>query len=286
MITLPQTEMPLTIEYLITHIKDLPTLPQVALELLSDLDNDDSSLDFINEKIAMDQSLTAKVLRLANSSHFGANSRVLTIQQATTLLGIKHIKNVIRMSLLTNSLPPPECEGFDFVAFWRHSIATATCAELISRALHMKHDFAFTAGLLHDIGRLVLATYCPLDYAQTLRYRDEHDCTLLTAEHAIMQTDHVEIGLALAKHWKFAEALQEAISGHHRPDAAGVHSLAAIVHVANAIVHALDLDEEENELAPLLSGHAWDTLSLSDTDYLHIFRETEMRFQALNQIFI
>ena len=274
------------LDTIIRHIKDLPTLPEVAQELLFELDNDDSSLESISEKIAMDHALTAKVLKLANSSHFGINSRVVTIQQAAALLGVQNIKNLIRMTIMVNRFPASNCPEFNFRAFWRHSIATANCAELISRALHMKHDFAFTAGLLHDIGRLVLVIYFPREYGEVLHYKSLNDCELIEAERHILSTDHIEAGLALAQQWHFADAVQDAIKGHHQPDIRGIHSLAPVVHIANAIVHALDLVQEENELVPLMSQHAWDTLGLSEAEYIAIFKETEMRFDALNHIFI
>ncbi|MBR7793517.1 HDOD domain-containing protein [Undibacterium sp. FT147W] len=271
---------------MIKHMKDLPMLPAVARELVSVLEDENSSLDLINEKIAMDHAITAKVLRLVNSSHFGVNSRVVTIQQATALLGVEKIKNLVRLTILANRSSASYCEGFNFQAFWRHSVATAICAELISRALHMKHDFAFTAGLLHDIGRLVLVTYYPEKYAEVIKHRQLKDCYLLDAEREIMGIDHVDAGLTLAQQWFFAEAIQDAIRGHHCPDIAGIHPLASVVHVADAVVHALDLADEKNDVVPLLSAHAWDTLALSETEYLGIFRETEMRVEALNQILI
>ncbi|MBC3886442.1 HDOD domain-containing protein [Undibacterium griseum] len=278
------TRFSIHLDDVIRHIRDLPTLPEVAQELLAELDNDENNLDLINEKISMDHSLTAKVLRLANSSHYGMNSRVVTVQQATSLLGVKSIKNLIRTTILANRFPPTPCEGFDFRVFWRHSIATAICAELISRALHMKHDFAFTAGLLHDIGRLVLVISYPDRYAAAIQYRNMHDCYMLDAERTILQVDHIEAGVALAQQWHFADAVQDAIRGHHQPEIPGIHSLASVIHVADAITHALDLSEDQNDLVPTLSKRAWDTLALSETEYLAIFKETEMRVEAVNQI--
>ena len=278
------TEMKIPLEEIVKQIRDLPTLPAVAQEMLNDLDNDECSLDTITEKIAMDQSIAAKVLRLANSSHYGNNSKVVTLQQATAMLGVKSIKNVIRMSILSKSFPASRCPEFDFRGFWRHSIATAICGELISRALHMKHDFAFTAGLLHDIGRLVLVNCYPQQYSEVYRYQLRTDCALIEAERAVLHLDHVDAGVALANQWHFSEAVCDAIRGHHNPELEGINPLASVIHVANAIVHALDLGKQENEQLPLLSNVAWDTLALSETEYLAIFRETEMRFEALDQI--
>lgn len=272
------------LEDVISKIKDLPTLPTVAQEMISNIENENTSLDAICEKVSMDQSLTAKTLRLANSSYYGANSKVVTLQQAIALLGMENVKKLILMTSMANSFPTSRCRNFDPKAFWRHSIATAICAELISRTLKMKHDFAFTAGLLHDIGRLVLVTRFPKEYEQVIAYRDQQDCYLLDAERAVMGIDHMSVGLVLAMQWEFSDAIQDAISGHHEPDSKELNSVAAIVHVANSIVHALDLSETEHDLVPLLSQHAWDALHLSEADYIAIFRETELRFEAINQV--
>jgi putative nucleotidyltransferase with HDIG domain len=272
------------LEDVIKQVKDLPTLPELARQMLCNLDDEDSSLDAICEKVAQDQALAAKTLKLANSTMYGANSKVVTLQQAVAMLGVKNVKNLIRMTSLTNSFPVSRCRGFDFKAFWRHSVATAICAELISRTLHMKHDFAFTAGLLHDIGRLVLVTRFPKEYEKVLDCQTQKDCHLIDAEQAILGIDHVSAGLILAVHWKFADAIQDAIRGHHAPDDKALNSVAAIVHVANVIAHALDLSQTEKELVPLLSKTAWETLALTEEDYLSIFRETELRFEAMDHV--
>jgi putative nucleotidyltransferase with HDIG domain len=274
----------ISLEEVINKINDLPMLPDVAKEMLNDLNNDDISLDTIVEKVSLDQSLAAKVLRLANASIYGANSKVVTIQQAVALLGIKNLKNLIRLSIFTKNLPTAACRGFDNQAYWRHNIATAICAELISRTLHMKHDFAFTAGLLHDIGRLVLVSRFPKKYAEVIACAKKGDTTLLEAERIILGVDHVAVGLVLALQWNFSDAIQDGIRGHHDPDDKELNSVASIVHVANAIVHALDLNESDNELVPPISQHAWDVLSLSEESYLTIFHETELRVEAMNQM--
>lgn len=269
---------------LVKQIKNLPTLSAVANEMLHDLEDDSTGMDLICEKVSMDPSLAAKTLKLANSSYYGTDSKVVTLQQAVALLGVKNVKNLILMTTLSNSFPTSHCRGFNFKAFWRHSIGTAICAEVIARTLRMKHDFAFTAGLLHDVGRLVLVTGCPKEYEKVLLWQEQQDSTLLEAERAVMSVDHVEAGLLLAIHWQFSEAIQDAIRGHHQPDDKALNSVAAIVHIANCIVHALDLSQLENDLVPSVSQSAWDTLALTEADYLAIFHETELRFDAINQI--
>ncbi|MFZ6817239.1 HDOD domain-containing protein [Undibacterium sp. Ji22W] len=274
----------ISIEEVINKINTLPMLPELAREMLNDLNNDDISLETIAEKVSMDPSIAAKVIQLANTSYYGNNSKVVTIQQAVSMLGTKILKNLIRTNIFTNNLPVARCRGFDNKAFWRHNIATAICAELISRTLHMKQDFAFTAGLLHDIGRLVLVSKFPQKYEHVIRCAKENDCSLLDAERAILGVDHVGVGLILALQWNFSDAIQDAIRGHHAPDDKELNSVASIIHVANSIVHALDLSESEDDLVPIISQFAWDTVGLNEDAYLAIFHETELRFNAMNQI--
>ncbi len=279
-----QAEALPALDEVVKRLRDLPTLPAVAVAMLRDLDNDDLSLDEITEKIALDHSISAKLLRLANSSHYGCNSRVVTLQQATNLLGVQNVKNLIRTTIINQAFPRQTCHGFDFTSFWQHSVATAVCAELLARSRHMKHEFAFTAGLLHDLGQLALACYYAQAYQQVLAYQQQQDCYLIEAELEVLGFSHVDTGFALAQSWHFSEVVSDAIRGHHLPPTGHGHELAMVVHIADAIAHGLDLSDKENELVPLLSGAAWDTLGLLEAECLAIFRETEMRCDALYQI--
>lgn len=283
-VNLHKKETYIELEAVIHQIKDLPTISSVAQELMNHLDDEQCSLETICEKVALDQSLAAKTLRLANTSFYGANSKVVTIQQAVTMLGILNMKNLIRLTIISNSFQADVCPGFDFKVFWRHSIATAICAELISRHLHMKHDFAFTAGLLHDIGRLVLVNCFPRQYEAVLAFQQQNDCLLIDAEREVLCTDHVIAGFLLSMHWQFSDAIQDAIRGHHQPEEPGLNSIASIIHVANSVVHALDLCQAKDERVPEISQFAWDSLALTESDYDAIFKETSMRFEAINQI--
>jgi putative nucleotidyltransferase with HDIG domain len=175
------------------------------------------------------------------------------------------------------------CPGFNDKAFWRHSIATAACARSLARRLRFNQDVAFTAGLLHDIGRLVLVTGHP----QAIRgagLARQHDGDWEDAERAVLGVDHVDAGVALAEHWNFSDTMRQAIAWHHAPETPGAGFLAAIVHVANAVVHALDLAGEEDELVPTLSSVAWDAMGLNEEAYLDLFRETELQLEEMSAI--
>jgi putative nucleotidyltransferase with HDIG domain len=271
-------------EQLVQGIHDLPSLPAVVMDLLGSLEQEDIDISVLAKKVAHDPALTAKTLRLANAPAFGLQARVATIQQAVTFLGFQATRNLITAAAITGCFPAGRCPGFDDKAFWRHASASAICARALARRMRFNQDIAFTAGLLHDVGQLVLASSQPAAYGAVLAWRKQQGCSLLQAERAVLGIDHVDAGVALASHWQFSDTLRQAIVRHHDPDTPGAGLLAAIVHVADAIVHALDLAGDEDELVPPLSTVAWEAMGLNEEAYLHLFRETEQQFGEMSAI--
>jgi putative nucleotidyltransferase with HDIG domain len=272
----------LSLDEVVAQLEHLPSLPAVVMELLNTLDRDDVDVSVLAKKVALDQALTAKTLKLANSPIFATQVKVTTIQQAITLLGFKSVRTLITAAGVAGCFPNTQCSGFDFHTFWRHSVATAVCGKVLARHLHINQDYAFTAGLLHDIGRLVLVTCFPRSYAETIAYRAAHDCQLLEAERAVLGVDHVRAGQLLAEHWNFSETMQKGIAGHHDPEAPGAGFLATIVHVADFIAHGLDVSGVEDDLVPPLSGLALNALGMDQAVFLHVFRETELHFEEIS----
>ncbi|MET0858257.1 MAG: HDOD domain-containing protein [Telluria sp.] len=272
---------PLSIDEVVSRLQDLPSLPVVVMELLTSVDQEDIDISVLARKLSHDQALTAKTLRLANSSTYGLQVKATTIQQAITFLGFQTTRNLITAAAITGCFADGKCAGFNDKAFWRHSIATAACARVLARRMRFNQDYAFTAGLLHDIGRLVLVSTHPQRYADVIAWRAAHDCELPEAERAVLGIDHVAAGVALCEHWNFSDTMKLAIAHHHSPEAPGAGFLAAIIHVANAIVHALDIAREDDDLVPPVSAVAWTALGLNEEAYLHVFRETELQFDEI-----
>ncbi|MGZ9044389.1 MAG: HDOD domain-containing protein [Telluria sp.] len=276
--------MTLTIDDVVRQLHDLPSLPAVVMELLNSIDQEDVDISVLAKKVSYDQALTAKTLRLANSSLYGLQVKVTTITHAITFLGFQTTRNLITAAALTGCFPDGDCAEFDSKAFWRHSIATAACAKVLARRLRFNQDYAFTAGLLHDIGRLVLSAGFPALYATVLASSRANDGYLLDAEREMLGIDHVEAGVALAGHWNFSDTMRLAIAHHHDPEAPGAGFLATLVHVANAIAHALDIAYDKDELVPPVSAVAWTALGLNEESYLHVFRETELQLEEISAI--
>jgi putative nucleotidyltransferase with HDIG domain len=275
---------PLSVDDIVNKLQDLPSLPAVVMELLTSIDQEDVDISVLAKKVSHDQALTAKTLRLANSSVYGLQVKVTTIQQAITFLGFQTTRNLITAAAVTGCFADGQCAGFDDRAFWRHSIGTAACARVLARRMRLNQDFAFTAGLLHDIGRLVLVSTYPERYAEAIAWRAANDSEMLEAERAVLGVDHVMAGVALAEHWNFSDTMRLAIAHHHDPGEPGAGFLATIIHVANAIVHALDLAREDDDLVPRVSPVAWTALGLNEETYLHVFRETELQFEEIASV--
>ena len=265
-------------------LQDLPSPPAVVMELLSNMEQDDADVALLARKVSTDQALTAKTLRLVNSSMYGLATKVTTVQQAITFLGFQTTRNLVTAAALTGCFPDRQCAGFDHQAFWRHALAVASCASVLARHLHINRDIAFTAGLLHDIGRLVLVTLHPRRYAEVIAQRTAGGTTLLDAERAVMAVDHMMAGAALARHWNFSGTMEQALAFHHAPEEPGACTLAELIHVADAVVHALDLAGAEDEQVPALSQPAWDAVGLDQREWLQVFRETELQFEEMATI--
>lgn len=275
--------MSIALESVVKQIQNLPSLPAVVVELLSSMDQEDIDVQSLAAKIALDQALTAKTLRLANSSFYGMSSKVTTIAQAISVLGFHSIRTIITACSLTGAFQDNGQGSFNFKAFWRHSVATAVCAKLLARPMRLNPETAFTAGLLHDIGSLVLATRFPQQYEEMLAYQRANDCYLIEAERAVFELDHAVVGSALAAYWKFPLAMQQAVAEHHAGEPAG---LGLAVHAGNALAHALDLSGVEDDLAPPLHAAAWEALDLSEAAGRELFRAAEETFHELSQILV
>ena len=135
----------------VSTLRDLPALPAIVAELLGSLDRDDAGTKLLAEKLSHDQALTAKTLRLANSSFYGMQNKVTTIQQAIAILGFNSVRTLVVAASITGCFPMDGSGAFDFKAFWRHSVGTALCAKGLARHMSVNPDQAFMVGLLHDI---------------------------------------------------------------------------------------------------------------------------------------
>lgn len=265
------------------RVRELPALPQAAMEALTALRNPDTSSVACADLIARDAALTARVLRLANSAFYGVPGRVASVRDSVHLLGRRTLGSLITLTAVAGQFDSSRCPNFSFTGFWRHGIGVALASSAIARALERDEDAAFTVGLLHDIGYLVLATYAPEATAAALAQAHEADVRLADIEQLLLGITHLEVGAQVAAQWKFPPSVVQALAGHHAPAAVEGDKLsgADIVHVADAVVHALDLAGDAYESVPPLDAAAWERLGLPPRVWMQIFRDTEQGVIAL-----
>lgn len=267
----------IALDDVIRRVHDLPSLPAVVAELLTSMEEDDIDLHYLAGRIALDQALTAKTLRLANSSFYGMPSKVTSIQQAMSVLGLHSVRTLVTACGVIGTVPASAGPALDFGLFWRHAIATAVWARALARHLRQSPDTAFTAGLLHNLGTLVLATRFPDEYAAVPLWRTAHaDASVADAELAVFGVDHAQAGSALAAHWKFPPAIQDAICHQYRANATG---LALAVGMAHLLAEPSDASEEQRE-------QAWTTLAFDDEQRQQLSEKCPLMVNDMCQILV
>lgn len=229
--------MPITPQELIQNLGELPTLPQVAAQVLRLVADPDSTTEDLQKVINTDQALTVQILKIANSAMFGMMREVRTVTQAIMTLGFSTIKSVVIASSAKN-LYSRGSVGLQERLLWEHALTTAMAGRGFSRQLRLpRAEEAFVGGLLHDIGKSVLGIKFPDRYGALVRqvYNDQSD--LISLELDTFGFDHCMVGEALLHTWNLAESLEAAVRWHHDPHGApeGLRGLTAIVALGNQL---------------------------------------------------
>lgn len=274
----------LTREQVTARLKQLPSLPSAVSELLASFGNEDVDVEQIARQIARDQGLTARVLRVANSSFYGLQSKVGTINEAVVVLGFRAVRSMVLAVSMNGAFRVDQCQGFDTSAYLRHGVGVGLAARSLAPLAGQNAELAFTGGLLHDIGQLVLASNFSVQYAVTLDYRKKHDCPLVVAERDILGLDHAEVGGLLAEAWRFPDSLYQAVAFHHSPAGAVANSLANVVHLADGFAHAMGLANSNDEMMLPLDRTAWERLALDGEKCRTAIAEIERCFDEACQI--
>ncbi len=258
----------------------LPSMPAVRAELLRCLTQDDPDLPTVARLVMGDQVIAAKVLRVANSSFFGLSTQVESVTQAVTLLGFSGLQSVALASVVMDTFQPhPQTAWFAHNTYWRHSMATATCAQMLAGRLRMNESTAFTAGLLHDMGRLVMLVCYPGPYRSVCDWSQTHDVPMMDAEMHVLGFDHCHAGGVLAQAWHLPPVIAQSMALHHRTHDPEAGAMAKLVHVADALAHALDLDPAPNNAVPTVQSSAWEALNMDWDHASDLFAAIEKRYR-------
>ncbi len=223
---------------LLARVAAIPPLPAIASRILELADNDNTSALMLANVVSADQGLTAQLIKASNSSFYGFTRRVTTVREAIVLLGFKQVRQMsVSASLMNNFRQRDTDDGFNLDLFWGHCVVVAIIAESVARATRAaKPEDAFTAGILHDIGRLVLRQAMPGEYNKAMALTTTSGISLGDAEVRVTGYAHDEVGRALADHWRFPEHLVDTLGRHHSPGLTVEHDgLTGIVSLANRL---------------------------------------------------
>jgi putative nucleotidyltransferase with HDIG domain len=226
-------------------ISDIPTLPEIAVKLNRMLQDEDVSVRRVSKIIEKDQALVTKILRLVNSSFYQFRSQISTIPRAMVVLGLNTIRNAVLSVSMIEMFPgreiPPE---FDIREFWNHSIAVAVTSKHLGEKTRLQTpDECFIAGLLHDIGKVVLAKYFKDLFGEIVVLMRDEGLTFFEAEKKLSPVNHAQIGGHLAQKWQLPHGLIDAIKYHHGISRFVANlNLLMVVHVGDIIVNTWKAD--------------------------------------------
>lgn len=276
------------LDKLFYKLTDIPTLPSIVLQINKILKNDYISTREIGSVIEKDPSLTSKVLKFANSSYYGLSYSVNTVTRAITVLGLNTIRNIAITASVFEIFNSKKTFPFDVVNLWYHSLGCAIASKaLISKEDHLLEEEAFICGILHDIGKVIIAQNMP-DLMMDVLNRIRDGKSQSDVERDIIGYTHSDIGAILSEKWHLPEELCETIRFHHCPryyderkSLKGHPFLLYAVYAGNQISKALALGKSTDVIVNEIDLVTWSTLHISESDLREILFSIKMDFDFI-----
>lgn len=227
----------------VAHINALPSLPSLYIKLVEELKSEEASIQKVGDIIAEDLGLTTKMLKLVNSSFFGRPQNITDPARAVSLLGLDLVQAIVLMSSTLDSFRGVKAKGFSIEKLWEHAMTAAALAKNISQYAGMDRisvETAFMGGMLHDIGKLLIAAHLPERFSEILQCMNSQKLSMAEAEMGVLGTTHAGIGGYLLGLWGLPCPIVEAAAFHHAPANKNGNGLSPliIVHVADAFANA------------------------------------------------
>jgi len=261
-------------------LEDLPPMHEVVMkaqEIMADPNSDIGDLATIIER---DQSIAIRILKLINSAHYGLSGKVSSIKQACSLLGLRALQEVIITAAVSKVLER-ELKGYEFESgeLWLHSVATGFCSRILAEKKNRElANDAYTGGLLHDVGKIILDPYVLERKAAFDDFMKDETKMVLDAEKAILGFDHAEIASDICRKWHIPENVTIAIQYHHYPSLSEGSELAHIVHIADYLVRLSGFGYEDDDLMCELEEGALEFLGLEQENF------SAITFQVLEYV--
>ena len=228
---------------IIQDLGQIPTMPTIAAKVMQIVNDPHSSAEDVAKFISRDVALTSKVLRLANSAFYGIPRTISSVNSAIVILGFNTIRSLVLSASVLKVFPArPGLISFDRKAFWKHSFMVGIASRMLAQVYRKKKlvdmETAFSAGLLHDIGKIILEQYANEDYLPVLKAAKEKGLPLFMVEKSLLGMSHADVSGMLVDKWQMPNELRIPIINHHSPlEDKGSQDMACIVHYANHLCH-------------------------------------------------
>jgi HD-like signal output (HDOD) protein len=252
----------MTLEALLQNPNALPTAPKVVDELISSFDDPDVAVEQIATKVSLDPVLSAKLLRLANSAYYHVSRRIGNVADAVRMLGFVTVRTLVVSSGLVSGFKT--VPGMDLKRFWRYSLHTAVAAKWLAKKVGVNTDLAFTIGMMHGIGQLVMHAGMPAEAQALDKSVGAYDAGRLDAEMAAFGYNYSQVGAELARSWKFPEIFPETIRDFPNPSS----RMAAVIHLAAWCAQAQEHGLSAEQRAATLPLAVAEGLGLSGAELL------------------
>lgn len=276
------------IDGLIRRIKRISTLPTIFLKVNDLLKDPNSTATDLAKVIAGDQGLTAGLLKLVNSAYYAFPRKIATVAEAIVIIGFQQLSDLV-LGATVMRLFSSGGEGFPFTPkeFWRHSLSVAVFSRILSMAgQDANPETSFVAGLLHDIGRMVLLESLPDEYLKVVEMVEKKSALITEAETEILGFTHADVGGKLITHWRLPESLVLAAMRHHNPKDIKPSPHADRVHVANILAHSLVMGKNGEQFVPPLIQSAWDRLGIKKEDLSWVYSQFNKQYYDAEAFFI
>lgn len=272
---------------------EIPALPELYMRLKAVIDSPTGNAAKMANLLAQEPALSMKILRMVNSPAFALRQQVTRVEQAVSLLGMGEVANIVLSATLLRSFPPqPGHRNLDLHKFWEHSIATAIFARILGSMSHASAkiplDDTFVAGLIHDIGKLMLLQNFHPEFVQALDQCKKEQTTLLKAEQSLFHFNHQDIGAFVADQWNFERHFVKAIELHNNPDDLDsgdpAFCFVGLIHTADVLAHALRLGDSGDPFVPVFSPRAFEALAIPVKTVPTILQQGRLAFSEMKEI--
>lgn len=267
---------------------ELVSAPTTYTQLNALLNDPDSGIDDISAVINRDPALTTRLLKIVNSPYYGFPSQINTISRAITIVGTRELTHLVLATSVINAFNGIPTDLMNMQTFWRHSLACAITAKYLAESLELpQSEQYFIAGLLHNIGSLVLYQSLPELAREAINSAKYGHEALHQAEHRLIGFDHGEVGATLVQAWRLPASLTHVTRYHHQPSATQRDQMAVdVVHIADILVSSVPFGHSGDMHVPPLDPEAWQRLACAETEIVSIVNRVHEQLEALSALML